>query len=767
LDPPCYLHPPGPDYAEAANVDTAGFFAIQNLLDGTCIGIGPPDNGPPYCGCHCEINPWELTQLRTSPCGMRYQVGPRTVQLFFEYAPENSSIIAYHGPDDGALYGTGLTAEISFYIAQTPTQWTKLIELEGYPRFNNALNGGPGSLGDNNYCQIQLRHFVSGFPDNEWHLVANADNTFSLGTVDSMLNQWVTVRIALGSFAGLGGKPQMVVWKDGILNHSAGWDAVNEGDDNGDTVSGSQHGYCRFGYNHGDSGDVRIGTMAFTNSGVFTPNPRGQCRNIAEGWRYVRYLPSPPKTRVNPEICDNSIDDDGDSLVDCDDPDCFQDDACNNLLVNGSFELPISPCEEVTCPGGLNTKPGGWDRMPANTGDPVTVGDQWLPVPAFTDGHSRGSISSSGTAEEIVYQTVLVVPGTPLILKGDIATGHGALASYTHFVEILDGDENSATVLDRFEVTTSGGGFQPFSLTGASSTGEVTVRWGYTKSGFGTGPVTTHVDNLYLSGTGRGQCNDPFADADGDGDVDHDDFGVAQACVTGAGMGPVSSTCTCFDVDGAGGFPDDDVDQADVNLFESCASGPGVPADIACDDAIVQPPANLVSAASRRAHGGAGNFDVDLLALGGAIEPRNGGPRKIVITYDAPLQAADGSFELGDEVTVSSGANIVATLDCDSVIIDLDSVPDESCLTVHLTGLALASDIAAVLPDKQFAVVALAGDVNGNGTVSQADEDIVTANLGLGLSPATFRSDVDADGDVDNVDVILTGAWDGNAGSCP
>ena len=40
-DPNSYYDPPGPDYAELANVNVGGFSAIQNLMQG-CTGIGHP-----------------------------------------------------------------------------------------------------------------------------------------------------------------------------------------------------------------------------------------------------------------------------------------------------------------------------------------------------------------------------------------------------------------------------------------------------------------------------------------------------------------------------------------------------------------------------------------------------------------------------------------------------------------------------------------------------------------------------------------------------
>ncbi len=66
-------------------------------------------------------------------------------------------------------------------------------------------------------------------------------------------------------------------------------------------------------------------------------------------------------------------------------------------------------------------------------------------------------------------------------------------------------------------------------------------------------------------------------DLDDDGDVDLSDYGLFQACVSGAGQPITDPQCVAANLDG-----DQDVDAADVYFFRQCVSGTNIPGNPLC-----------------------------------------------------------------------------------------------------------------------------------------------------------------------------------------
>jgi hypothetical protein len=320
-------------------------------------------------------------------------------------------------------------------------------------------------------------------------------------------------------------------------------------------------------------GDIRFGTMAWSNQGLFSPTPGGQCQPLHCGLNYyLPYLPTAVKTPAIPEICDNGADDDGDGDIDCDDTECFQDPGCGNLLVNGSFEEATS---SGTCPG--SPTPLGW--LPAGPNQFKFNEGAWAPVDRpWTHGTSRGSVSSCCVSSAVMYQTVAT--SGQVRLRGDL---NGA-GDTTCFVELRDGGPGGA-LIDRFQFAGSppDSTWRAFDIEGAATSGQVTVRWGY-EGAFSIN--ANHADNFYLVGPA---CErEIFADADEDTDVDQSDYSFLQRCFTGPDGQYTDPACLCFDVDPPGA-PDGDIDILDFEAFRDCATGP----DVALDPQDPPPGCNL------------------------------------------------------------------------------------------------------------------------------------------------------------------------------
>jgi hypothetical protein len=171
-----------------------------------------------------------------------------------------------------------------------------------------------------------------------------------------------------------------------------------------------------------------------------------------------------------------------------------------------------------------------------------------------------------------------------------------------------------------------------------------------------------------------------------------------------------------------------------------------------------QPSTPIVqSAVSRKTHGNASNFDVNL-PLSGApgIECRSGGATSdytIVVTFLANVsvngnpQAAVtsgtgtiGSGGVSNGGTVITGGNVVT--------IPLTNVANAQTINVTLNNVNGSTNVTI-----QMGV--LIGDVNGNGAVNASDVGLTKSRSGQPVAAATYRSDVNADGSIDAADVAF------------
>ncbi|MGB8169542.1 MAG: carboxypeptidase regulatory-like domain-containing protein [Chthoniobacteraceae bacterium] len=167
----------------------------------------------------------------------------------------------------------------------------------------------------------------------------------------------------------------------------------------------------------------------------------------------------------------------------------------------------------------------------------------------------------------------------------------------------------------------------------------------------------------------------------------------------------------------------------------------------AIDEFVVDATApSLVSVVSRRIHGAAGTFDINLPLNAGdaAIEPRAGGPNTLVFTFDQPLRAADGTLD-GSEVTVTNATYQSAVFAGNTLVLTLSGAADRSIVGVTLQGLsdAAGNSLGAAAG---ISIRVLTGDPNQSGAVSASDLQGVKDRLTQPVTASNFLFDLNASG---------------------
>ena len=169
------------------------------------------------------------------------------------------------------------------------------------------------------------------------------------------------------------------------------------------------------------------------------------------------------------------------------------------------------------------------------------------------------------------------------------------------------------------------------------------------------------------------------------------------------------------------------------------------------------PPPMPTGAVSRKTHGSAGTFDIDLPLTGNVgIECRTGGATndyQMIINFMNPVTVASAS--------VTSGTGSVSSFSVSG-----------SQVTVNLTGVTNVQRITVTLHnvndgmhsgDVPVSMGVLVGDVNGNAVVNASDVALTKAQVGQAVGGSNFREDVNANGTISATDVALVKSKVGTA----
>ena len=156
----------------------------------------------------------------------------------------------------------------------------------------------------------------------------------------------------------------------------------------------------------------------------------------------------------------------------------------------------------------------------------------------------------------------------------------------------------------------------------------------------------------------------------------------------------------------------------------------------------------IMSAVSRKTHGGAGTFDIDLPLSGSpGIECRSSsGNHTLLVTFNNDMISGNATIESGTGSISGSPA-----FSGNTMTINLSGVSDVQTLTVRLSNVT--DQFAHVLSDALLAVKFLAGDTSGNGAVNATDVGQTKLQTGQTIGATNFRCDVNVSGTVNATDV--------------
>jgi hypothetical protein len=166
------------------------------------------------------------------------------------------------------------------------------------------------------------------------------------------------------------------------------------------------------------------------------------------------------------------------------------------------------------------------------------------------------------------------------------------------------------------------------------------------------------------------------------------------------------------------------------------------------------PPVQLNTVVSRKTHGGAGTFDIDLPLNGSGIECRNGGASgtyTMVFTFANTLASVGGASVTRGTGSVAS--NNIDSNDAHNYIVNLTGVTNAQRITVSLSNVAdNAGDFSSAI---SASMGVLLGDVNASGRVDAADVSLVRQQTLQPVTSSNFREDINVSGRIDAADVSV------------
>jgi hypothetical protein len=174
--------------------------------------------------------------------------------------------------------------------------------------------------------------------------------------------------------------------------------------------------------------------------------------------------------------------------------------------------------------------------------------------------------------------------------------------------------------------------------------------------------------------------------------------------------------------------------------------------------AFSNPSPTLTGVVSRKTHGTAGTFDVDLPITGNpGIECRSGGASndyQVVVTFPSAVTFNNAAVTSGTgTVSSSSGSGTPV------ITVNLTGVTNAQTITLTLSGVNDGTNTG----DVGVRMSVLVGDTNADGAVNSADISQTKSQSGNAVTSSNFREDANADGSINSADISLAKSKSGTA----
>jgi hypothetical protein len=153
-----------------------------------------------------------------------------------------------------------------------------------------------------------------------------------------------------------------------------------------------------------------------------------------------------------------------------------------------------------------------------------------------------------------------------------------------------------------------------------------------------------------------------------------------------------------------------------------------------------------LTAVSRKVHGAAGMFDLNLLGLSTGIEPRSGGPsgnHEIVIKFPTAVTIGSISSSCGSVAQITTAGT--------ETTIELTGVANATRCSIDLHGV---SD-GPTMNDLSIPAGFLLGDTTANGLVNSSDISQTQSQSGQLVTLSNFREDVTVNGLINSSDIAV------------